>query len=153
MYCEKDKWRQKAISLGIDTHSTKYIWCAFYLVGCDLLLIKCYYIWKKGPKMKIYLLSLITLSKTVPVWKFYVTMLLNYESSSCMWDNKDLTHCDLVMPYDDIALGQLCLTAPSHPLKQGWIIVNKVLWHSFEGNFTRNAQDICLSYEFEKWLI
>ena len=32
-----------------------------------------------------------------------------------------------------------CLTAPSHYLNQCWLIVSKVLWHSSEGNFTKNA--------------
>ena len=29
-----------------------------------------------------------------------------------------------------------CLTAPSHYLNQCWLIINKVLWCSSEGNFT-----------------
>ena len=32
--------------------------------------------------------------------------------------------------------------APSHYLNQCWIIIREVLWHSSEGNFTRNAKDI-----------
>ena len=32
-----------------------------------------------------------------------------------------------------------CLSAPSHHLDQCWLIINAVLWHSPEGNFTRNA--------------
>ena len=35
-----------------------------------------------------------------------------------------------------------CLTAPSHYLNQCWLIISEVLWHSPEGNFTWNAQDI-----------
>ena len=34
-----------------------------------------------------------------------------------------------------------CLTAPSHYLNQCWLIISEVLWHSFQGNFTGNAQD------------
>ena len=30
-----------------------------------------------------------------------------------------------------------CLTAPSHYLNQYWLVICKVQWHSFEGNFTR----------------
>ena len=30
-------------------------------------------------------------------------------------------------------------------------IISEVLWHSPEGNFTGNAQDMCLCYEFEKY--
>ena len=35
-----------------------------------------------------------------------------------------------------------CLTAPSHYLKQCWLIIKCVLWHSPEGSFTGNAQDV-----------
>ena len=35
-----------------------------------------------------------------------------------------------------------CLTAPSHYLKQCWLIISKVHWHSSEGNFTRDASTI-----------
>ena len=30
-----------------------------------------------------------------------------------------------------------CLTAPSHYLNQCWLIISKVLWHSFDGNFIK----------------
>ena len=33
-----------------------------------------------------------------------------------------------------------CLTAPSYYLNQCWLIFSKVLWHSPQGNFIRNAQ-------------
>ena len=32
-----------------------------------------------------------------------------------------------------------CLTAPSHYLNQCWLIINKVQWSSFEGNFLRHT--------------
>ena len=32
-----------------------------------------------------------------------------------------------------------CLMAPSHYLNQCWLIISKVLWHSSEGNFIRDA--------------
>ena len=35
-----------------------------------------------------------------------------------------------------------CLTAPSHYLNQCWLIMNKVKWHSFEGNFTADISAI-----------
>ena len=44
-----------------------------------------------------------------------------------------------------------CLMAPSHYLNQCWLIINEVLWHSSEGNFTGNAQDIYPSREFENY--
>ena len=49
-------------------------------------------------------------------------------------------------------LGQImacCLMAPSHYLTQCWLIMSEFLWHSPEGNFARNAQDIYPSYEIE----
>ena len=44
-----------------------------------------------------------------------------------------------------------CLTAPSHYLNQCWLIIGEVLWHSPEGNFTWNVQDIYLWREFENY--
>ena len=44
-----------------------------------------------------------------------------------------------------------CLTAPSHYLNQCWLIISEVLWHSTEGNFTWNAQDIYPWHEFENY--
>ena len=44
-----------------------------------------------------------------------------------------------------LALAQilaLCWMAPSHYLYQCWKIISEVLWHSSEGSFTWNAQDI-----------
>ena len=32
-----------------------------------------------------------------------------------------------------------CLTAPSHYLNQCWLIISKLQWHSYQGNFTRDA--------------
>ena len=34
------------------------------------------------------------------------------------------------------------LTAPNHYLKLCWLIVSEILWHSHEGIFTGNTQDI-----------
>ena len=35
-----------------------------------------------------------------------------------------------------------CLTAPSHYLNQCWLIISEVQWHSYWGNFTRDASSI-----------
>ena len=35
-----------------------------------------------------------------------------------------------------------CLTAPSHYLNQCWVIISEALWHSPEGNFKGNPQEI-----------
>ena len=44
-----------------------------------------------------------------------------------------------------------CLMTPSHCLNQCRLIIGEVLWHSRNGNFARNAQDIYLQYEFESY--
>ena len=35
-----------------------------------------------------------------------------------------------------------CLTTPSQYLNQCWLIINEVQWHSYQGNFTRDASTI-----------
>ena len=42
-----------------------------------------------------------------------------------------------------------CLTTPSHYLNRHWLIMNEVLWHSPDINFTGNTQYINLFNEFE----
>ena len=42
-----------------------------------------------------------------------------------------------------------CLAARSHFLKQCWLVINAVLWHSLKTNFTWPAQDISSWNEFE----
>ena len=44
-----------------------------------------------------------------------------------------------------------CLMAPSHYLNQCWLVIGEVLWHSPEGNVTRNAQDNYPWYKFENY--
>ena len=39
-----------------------------------------------------------------------------------------------------------CLTAPNHYLKQCWLIISKVLWHSSEGNFAAGISAITGNY-------
>ena len=39
-----------------------------------------------------------------------------------------------------------CLTAPNHYLKQCWLLISKVLWHSPENNFAMNAQAAMLLF-------
>ena len=45
-----------------------------------------------------------------------------------------------------------CLTAPSHYLNRCWLIINKVHWHSHEGNFTRDTSAISHSNKLENYL-
>ena len=40
---------------------------------------------------------------------------------------------------------------PSHYLNQCWLIINHILWHSPQDNFTWNAQDIFPWYAFENY--
>ena len=42
-----------------------------------------------------------------------------------------------------------CLTAPSHYLNQCWLMINEVLWHSPDNNFTENTSDFYNWNEFE----
>ena len=44
-----------------------------------------------------------------------------------------------------------CLTAPSHYLNQCWLITGEVLWHSLNGNFIGNAQNIYHLNKFENY--
>ena len=62
--------------------------------------------------------------------------------------SKYCSHCGLVMPYRD-RFGSIlawvmscCLTAPSHYLNQCWLAINKIHWHSFQGDIWLNTQDI-----------
>ena len=45
-----------------------------------------------------------------------------------------------------------CLTAPSHYLKQCWLIISKVLWHSFESNFIRDTSATIHWSQLENYL-
>ena len=44
-----------------------------------------------------------------------------------------------------------CLTALSHWLNQCWLIINEVQWHSYSGNFTRNASTVNHQNLFENY--
>ena len=69
--------------------------------------------------------------------------------------NLTLRNDGLVAPYGDwhisgSTLAQVvawCRQAPSHYLNQCWLI-SEVIWHSPEGDFAGNAQDIYLWYKF-----
>ena len=67
----------------------------------------------------------------------------HFDSQSC-----SLTHFGLVTPYDiiwnlvDIGSDNGLLTSNQY-LNQCWLTISDILQHSLEGNFTRNAQDIC----------
>ena len=69
------------------------------------------------------------------------------------------THCGLVTPYgirsgSTLAQTMVCWPmAPSRYLNQCWLIISEVFWHSPEGNFIGNAQDIYLWHTFEKLII
>ena len=60
-----------------------------------------------------------------------------------------LTHCSLVMPYDDINLGQHWLRSwlvawwhQAITLNQCWLTISKVHWNPSEGNLTRDTSAI-----------
>ena len=45
-----------------------------------------------------------------------------------------------------------CLTAPSHYLNQCWLIINRVQWHSSEGNFIRDTSAINCWNQLDNYL-
>ena len=45
-----------------------------------------------------------------------------------------------------------CLMAPSHYLNQWWLIISEVQWHSYQGNFTRDASTINHWNLFENYM-
>ena len=91
---------------------------------------------KKRAKLDIVLLNSLGPTDAINTW-----ILVNIVSSrpgDGIWRQITGSTLAQVMAY--------CLTAPSHYLKQCWLIINKVLWLSCEGNFTRDASitKICL---------
>ena len=60
--------------------------------------------------------------------------------SDVIWDHATWSALVKLMTY--------CLTALS-PLPEPMLIINGVLWHTSEGNFTGNAEDIYPWYEYE----
>ena len=68
--------------------------------------------------------------------------------------NTCFTHCGLIIWQQRarstfVQVMARCLTVPSHYLNQFWLILSEDLWHSPEGNFTGNAQDVYPWYEFK----
>ena len=45
-----------------------------------------------------------------------------------------------------------CLMAPSHYLNQCWLIIHEGQWHSYQGNFTRDASTIIHQNLFENYM-
>ena len=46
-----------------------------------------------------------------------------------------------------------CLTAPNNYLNQCWLIISEVQWHSYQGNFTRDASTINHLNPFENYIL
>ena len=46
-----------------------------------------------------------------------------------------------------------CLTTPNYYLNQNWLIISKVIWHSFESNFIVGKQSIILYDDFENHIL
>ena len=69
-----------------------------------------------------------------------------------------LTHCGLVMPHGNrsgstlVQVMACCLTAPSHYLKQCWLIISEVWWQSPPGNYPRDTSAINYQTLFEHYL-
>ena len=73
---------------------------------------------------------------------FFISSMISY--------NKDVVRkCGLLMTHENIGFYSksvqvmaCCLTAPNPYLDWCWLIINKVLWDSPQGNFTGNVQDM-----------
>ena len=81
---------------------------------------------------------------TYSIYKTGLFSKVSLPSENVFPDNPDISggwnHCGLVVPYDNIKLGQhwitsmaCCLMAPNHYLHLCWLIISKVLLHSPEG--------------------
>ena len=76
--------------------------------------------------------------------------LLNCLSLNCLWPNNNIWYWRFWSTL--VQVMTCCLTAPSHYLYQCWLIFNEVLWHSLEGNYTGDTQQIYPWYVFEIYL-
>ena len=82
--------------------------------------------------------------------------------SSAATNIRDSSHFNSLWPSDAIwrqrsgsTLAQVmacCLIAPSHYLNQCWLIINEVQWHSYQGNYTRDASTINHKNLFENYM-
>ena len=61
--------------------------------------------------------------------------------SYAMWQHKSVSTMAQTMA--------CCLKTPTHYLNQCWLLINEVLWPSFESNFSVNAHVTILYNEFE----
>ena len=73
---------------------------------------------------------------TAGIWLYINSLWLRDD----IWQHKSESTSAQVMAW--------CLMATSHHLNHGWHLINKVLWHSPENNFTLSAQGTTLYYEF-----
>ena len=127
----------------------------------------------RASKMDAVARALLTFQMLTLLQKYIIFFIL-FDVVVVFWENTylckssklyiyvaDKTHCGLVMPYGDKDLKSTmpqvmacCLAVPSHYLSQCWlihVIISEVLWHSCEGYFVGNAQDIYPWYEFENY--
>ena len=111
-----------------------------------------------------YIMDILFLCHRNLLWAELIKLLLSWNPDSLhstddkfkkLWQNISLWPSDAIWWHrSGSTLAQVmacCLKAPSHYLNQCWFIITDVFWHSHEGNFTRNAQDIYRSYEFENY--
>ena len=124
------------------------------------------YFWRCGHNLKSVILKLILCINTLNASS---KLLLSERPNLDWWFSSNTVQRDLISdnsvsilikgPSDAIwqhrsgsTLAHVmacCLMAPSHYLNQCWQNISEVLWHSPEGDFTRNAQDTYPSYQFE----
>ena len=71
-------------------------------------------------------------------------------SINSLWLNDDIRQQSSRWTMSQIK--SCCLMAPSHYLKQCWLLISALLWNSPESNFTANAHPIIPYYEYENYI-
>ena len=74
----------------------------------------------------------------------------NHKISNTLWPS-DAINVILALGSTLLHVMAWCCQAPSHFLNRCWLLNSEVLWHSPEGSFTGNAQDIYPWYEIENY--
>ena len=100
------------------------------------------HMWLRNTSTPVWTIAQQSWTLQSTLWTFNYALILNsLWCSGTIWQHRSRLSLAQVMA--------CCLTAPSHYLRQCWLIFGEDQWHSPEGNFTGNAQGIYPSYEFE----
>ena len=94
-------------------HSFKLLWNCCILTHWPLVTPK-----SKGSSLYMYFTSLVRL----------------WFNTDCIWQHRSGSALMQLMAH--------CLTAPSHHLRQCWLVINEVQWHLPQGSYTGNSQNV-----------